>query len=149
MGVTKKEIKRYLKDIDRLLLCPRKQKKSFLNSYSDNIDEYLKNNPTADFSMLERDMGTPQEIADGFLQNESTLRLKNRMAIAKWIKIALAIIILLWCILIIFAIVDVYVTDRGYFTITVSEQVEDENGNITEVIVTQYTESRITVSKSE
>ena len=52
MKVTEKERKIYMQEIKRNLVCDNKQRKKFLSSFSDNMDEYLNNNPDADFAQL-------------------------------------------------------------------------------------------------
>lgn len=67
MKVTEKERKIYMQEIKRNLVCDNKQRKKFLSSFSDNMDEYLNDNPDADFAQLQEDLGTPEEIANAFL----------------------------------------------------------------------------------
>ena len=107
MRVTKQERKQYLNQIKKLLVCKGSQRKNFLNSFADNMDEYLKDNPDADFAKLQEDMGTPQEIADAFLENESASHIKKRMSFVKWIIIGIVIALMLLVIMIVLALIEI------------------------------------------
>ncbi len=126
MQFTQRERKQYLKEIKRLLVCNAKQRKAFLKSFEDNIDEYLKDNPDADFSKIQKDMGTPQEIADGFLENASSSDIKKRMAFVKWIIAGVIIVTLMIVVTLVFSIVDAYYSNRAYGEITITVDSVDE-----------------------
>ena len=95
MKLTKQELDDYLKQIKKLLVCDGARRKEFMNSFEDNLEEYLKANPDTDFSKLQEEMGTPQEIANSFLENESAASIKKRMSVAKWVIIGIAVALLL------------------------------------------------------
>ena len=95
MRVTERELNKYLKQIKKRLVCKGAQRKAFVASFEDNLEEYLKANPEADFAQLQNDMGTPEEIADGFLENESASRIKNRMSISKCFAIGIAAFVMI------------------------------------------------------
>lgn len=139
MRVTERERKQYLNQIEKSLICKGAQRKQFLNSFEDNMDEYLRDNPDADFAQLEKDMGTPQEIANAFLENEDASKIKKRMNFKKWIIAAIIIIILMAAVTLILSLIDSYKARRGYVEETITEHVENEDGIIEEVVVDEYT----------
>jgi len=139
MRVTERERKQYLNQIEKSLICKGAQRKQFLNSFEDNMDEYLRDNPDADFAQLEKDMGTPQEIANAFLENEDASKIKKRMNFKKWIIAAIIIIILMVATMIVLALIDAHKAHRAQTEITVTEHVENEDGTIEEVVVDGYT----------
>lgn len=143
MKVSKQELNKYLKQIKKLLVCNHAKRKEFMNSFEDNLEEYLKANPDADFSKLQENMGTPQEIAAAFLENESAENIKKRMSIARWFKIGIIIALLMFAILLISIFIDLYKSNRGYGeeTITV-ESVYEDNGS-EEIIVEEIIEEEI------
>jgi len=138
MRITEQERKQYLNQIKKLLVCKGNQRKQFLNSFEDNMDEYLRDNPDADFSQLQKDMGTPQEIANAFLENEEASKIKKRMSFKKWIIIAIIVVILMIAVSIVLALIDAHKAHRSYFEDTITEHVENEDGAIEEVIVDEY-----------
>ena len=139
MRVTERERKQYLNQIEKSLICKGNQRKQFLNSFEDNMDEYLRDNPDADFAQLEKDMGTPQEIANAFLENEDASKIKKRMNFKKWIIVAIIIIILMAAVTLLLSLIDSYKARRGYVEDTITEHVENEDGIIEEVVVDEYT----------
>ena len=83
MKLTNKERNNYISQIKKLLFCSSKDRKKFLKEFNDNIDDFLKDNPEASIDELQKAMGTPQEIADGFLGNTSTQDIKKRTSIVR------------------------------------------------------------------
>ena len=136
MKVTKKELNSYLKQIKKLLVCNNAKKKEFMKSFKDNLEEYLKSNPDADFKKIQEDMGTPQEIANAFLENESAESIKKRISIAMWFKNGIIIALFMFGFLLVSIFVDLYKSNRGYIeeTITVESIHED---NIQEEIIVE------------
>lgn len=114
MQVTERERKQYLKQIKKQLVCKGAQRKAFMTSFEDNIDEYMKANPEADFAQLQDDMGTPEEIADAFLENESASRIKKRMSIAKWFAIGIAAVVVIYATTKIMILIEMYKSQNGY-----------------------------------
>lgn len=134
MRVTERERKQYLNQIKKLLVCKGTQRKQFLNSFADNMDEYLKDNPNADFAQLQKDMGTPQEIANAFLENESASDIKKRMSFAKWIIIGVVLALLIYVFLIVLGIVGAFQDKNGYDEITITESMIYEDKAVEEMI---------------
>lgn len=138
MKVTEKERRIYMQEIKRNLVCDNKQRKKFLSSFSDNMDEYLNDNPDADFTQLQKDLGTPEEIANAFLENASASNIKKRMSFVKWIVASVAVALVIYITAIIIIIINAHNSNNGYFTdvVTVSEATTDnpEEGYITEEI---------------
>ena len=83
MKITNKERNQYINQIKKLLFCSSKDRKKFLKEFNDNIDDFLKDNPEASFNELQKAMGTPQEIADGFLGNADIKAIKKRTSIVR------------------------------------------------------------------
>ena len=121
MKVTEKERKIYMQEIKRNLVCDNKQRKKFLSSFSDNMDEYLNDNPDADFAQLQEDLGTPEEIANAFLENTSASNIKKRISFAKWIFASVAVALVIYITAIIIVIIDAHIQNNGYGVITTSE----------------------------
>lgn len=136
MKVTEKERRIYMQEIKRNLVCDNKQRKKFLSSFSDNMDEYLNDNPDADFAQLQEDLGTPEEIANAFLENASASNVKKRMSFAKWIIAGVVVIVLSVIVTLVIEIIGAHNSNNGYSkeTITIDEIITDnpEEGYITE-----------------
>lgn len=98
------------------------------------MDEYLRDNPDADFAQLEKDMGTPQEIANAFLENEDASKIKKRMNFKKWIIAAIIIIILMAAVTLLLSLIDSYKARRGYGEETIDESMIYEETIVEEII---------------
>lgn len=121
MRVTERERKQYLKEIQKQLVCSGKQRKQFLDAFSDNMDEYLKDNPDASLSDLQEAMGTPQEIAENFLANESPAHIKKRMGIVKWVIVGIVAALVIFIIYLTAMLIDIHKAQRGHFHDVISE----------------------------
>lgn len=122
MKVTEKERKIYMQEIKRNLVCDNKQRKKFLSSFSDNMDEYLNNNPDADFAQLQKDLGTPEEIANAFLENASASNVKKRISFVKWIIAGVAVVVLAIILTLVIEIADAHKQHSGSGTETIIEE---------------------------
>ena len=98
MKITNKERNQYINQIKKLLFCSSKERKKFLKEFNDNIDDFLKDNPEASIEELQKTMGTPQEIADGFLGNADTKAIKKRTSIVRVLIIIGAVGLLIFAI---------------------------------------------------
>lgn len=136
MKVTEKERKKYMQEIKRNLVCNNEQRKKFLASFSDNLDEYLNDNPNADFTQLQKDLGTPEEIANAFLENASASNVKKQMSFVKWIILGVVVALSIYITAIIITLIDAHIQHDSYgvTTITTEEITTDnpEEGYITE-----------------
>lgn len=140
MRITERERKQYLKQIKKLLVCKGSKKRKFLKSFDDNIEEFLKDNPDASYDELQKNMGTPQEIANGFLENESAVHIKNQTTIVKWVIIGIIICLIIVAITFVAVFIDAYKSNHGSGEITITEEVVNEYGEIEEVVIEKFTE---------
>lgn len=135
MKVTEKERKKYIQEIKRNLVCNNEQRKKFLASFSDNMDEYLNDNPHADFAQLQKDLGTPEEIANAFLENASASNVKKRMSFVKWIILGIVVALSVYIIAIIIVLIDAHKQNNGYSVITTSESMVYYDEEVEEKII--------------
>ena len=98
MKLTNKERNNYISQIKKLLFCSSQDRRKFLKEFNDNIDDFLKDNPEASIDELQKAMGTPQEIADGFLGNADTKDIKRRTSIVRVLIIIGAVGLLIFAI---------------------------------------------------
>ncbi len=125
MKITNKERNQYINQIKKLLFCSSKDRKKFLKEFNDNIDDFLKDNPEASIADLQKSMGTPQEIADGFLGNADTKAIKRRTSIVRILIIGIAIAILVFATTLFCLWLDAHESHYGNYieidTVTFSE----------------------------
>lgn len=127
MKITDRERKKYISEIQKLLVCSAKERRKFIRDFNSNIDDFVSDNPDADFSQLQKDMGTPQEIANAFLENESAFYIKKRVSFVKWIIIGIAITLILLISTLILELIDSHKSHYGHGReIITEESVEEE-----------------------
>ncbi|MBO5383996.1 MAG: hypothetical protein J6A30_06835 [Ruminococcus sp.] len=139
MRITERERKQYLKQIKKLLVCKGSKKRKFLKSFDDNIEEFLKDNPDASYDELQKNMGTPQEIANGFLENESAVHIKNQTTIVKWVIIGIIICLIIVAITFVAVFIDAHESNHASGEITITEETVNEYGEIEEVVIEEFT----------
>ena len=83
------DFKRYVREIGRLL--PRKVRKKLLPDLKREILAFLEENPGSNYDIFVDRFGSPKDIADAFLSQESTSVNK----IHKWLKITLIVLLIL------------------------------------------------------
>lgn len=122
MKITDKERKKYINEIQKLLVCDLKERKKFVRDFNSNIDDFLSDNPEASIDELEKAMGTPQEIADGFISNASPKDIKKRTSIAKIVLIAVAMVVVFIVTIYTTAWIDAYRSNRGQHEIVITDR---------------------------
>ena len=126
----KKDVKKYLSDVKKCLYCDRKTKSRFLKDLGENIDDYLSDDPDADFKNVIDHFGTPKSIAEEFAAQTDTDSLKKakRNKNLKWVIIALLAAIALFIGVIAIIIIKNNSRDAAYYydeTITDNGIVEE------------------------
>lgn len=129
MQVTMQKEKRYLKEIENLLICDRKKKNEILDSFKNEIDDFLNNNPEAEYTELLEVFGTPQEVADELLADESAKNIKKRLNIVKCITIGIVIALVALFLYLTLALIDAHRATRGYGSESISETIVSDIDN--------------------
>ena len=100
MGGNGATVKCYLRGVSDALPCGRKVKKQIVSQISDSIENYLQENPNADFEMIQSHFGTPQEIATSYINEQDLSALINKMRVRKKVIAivagVMAAMLLLW-----------------------------------------------------
>lgn len=136
MQVTTEKEKSYLKEIENLLICDKKKKNEILDSFGNEVDNFLNYNPETDYEELLEIFGTPQEVAQEILASEPVENIKKRVNVAKWIKVGIVstILLIVFCYIAALSItlIDAHMSYRGYF----EEYIVDcETGEVKQVPV--------------
>jgi predicted ribosome quality control (RQC) complex YloA/Tae2 family protein len=76
----------------------------------------------ASYDELQKNMGTPQEIANGFLENESAVHIKRRTTIVKWVIIGIIICLIIVAITFVAIFIDAHEANHGYFEISITDE---------------------------
>ena len=114
-----KELKKYYRQIKRWLPCGGKTKKQLMTNITATIENYLAENPEADFNALQSHFGTPQQIAASFVDEMDTVELLRKLRIRrKLVNIAFgcaSTFIVLWFVAI---LISLWYDQGGYITVT-------------------------------
>lgn len=113
--VTEKELKNYYLNIDRLILCDRRQKKEFLCQLKENVEEYLADSPEATLEDIEKVFGTPESIGGSFLENADSEKIKKQLQLKRVLIIAALIALIIYALFAVLSLIDVHTEAHGYF----------------------------------
>ena len=111
----KSQLDEYYKNVEQLLLCDRKSKRVFLTDLKNDVNEFIQQEPLADFACVLSSFGTPQEIAESFLRNADIAKIKKRMNIKKIVLFSLLAVLLVYICFVIASFIDVHTESHGYF----------------------------------
>ncbi len=100
------DLKTYYKEIDKVLVCEKKEKKAFLDELKLNIEQYINDNNVKTIDEIKERFGSPQEIANSFLGDIDTSSLKKLLSIKKAVIIALIVLVVIIAMVYISAFID-------------------------------------------
>lgn len=122
MGSSRSAAKRYIRSVSDTLSCSRKAKKQIVSRIRDGVEDYLLQNPDADFEMIQAYFGTPQEIAASYVNEEDAARLLKKMSIKKKVLVivagVMATFFLMWIGFVAWATIDAKAESGGGIVIT-------------------------------
>ena len=106
--------KQYFREIKRLLPCNAKEKKLCIMDLERDVDDFLENCPSATLEVLCAAIGTPQSIAESFLERIDPEQLSHKVSAKR--KIAIGVIAVVAALAIAIGIVVVVFADdlRNY-----------------------------------
>lgn len=112
-------LKGYCREVRDWLPCSRKLKKSIMEQLQGSIQDYLEQNPAADFDQLQSHFGTPETIAAAYVNEMGTdvlLRdLRIRRKIISIVAGVMAAVLAVWLIAVGWAVVKELNRDEGTF----------------------------------
>lgn len=119
-------LKQYYRSVRKALPCSRKMKRQIVAQLKDGVNEYLATNQDADFWAVQNHFGTPQQIASGFVEDQSTSTLLHNISVKKRIVAiiagAAAVVVLLWIGAVSWAIINAQSESEGHIESVVVSQ---------------------------
>ena len=107
MTIRDKAVKGYLRKIRRLIPCGSKAKKQIMESISQSVENYLEENPQADWAAFQAHFGTPEEITaayiDGMETEEIICKFKKKKIIIGVVVGAVILALLIWLVAVVSA----------------------------------------------
>ena len=110
------DIEAYLKQIERnLFTCSRKKRSAFLRDFRGGIDSYLAEHPQATAQELRMVFGTPEAIAESFMQSDGVNVTKKVVSSKRTI---FRVVLIAVCALVAAAVIfgTLYIIDYHRFT---------------------------------
>lgn len=122
-----KDIKNYLNDISKYLVCTKKQKKIILEDIEASINDYIENSNVNDISVVYNHFGSPEDIAKTYLANfVKPADVKKALNKKKVFIVSVVVALLIWLIVVVFALIDSYI--EGPVVIIHGSAIEVEEG---------------------
>lgn len=126
MGNLDAALKQYYRNIRSELACSWGQRNRILRQIRESVDNYLEENPDADFAAIEAHFGNAQTIASSYIDVQDAPELLRKMRIKKRVIAiiagAMAVVLLIWGAAVIWAIVDTESRNDGYMDVIVGEK---------------------------
>lgn len=90
-----KNVKRYIKEISKVIPISSKDKNTFLNIMQEKITEFCNDNETVTYGDIIAEFGKPNEVAASYIEEMETDILIRELDKKRYIKCGISIIILL------------------------------------------------------
>lgn len=105
-----KELRRYYRQIRSWLPCGGKVKRTLMTNITATIEGYIEENPDIDFTAVQMQFGTPQEIASAFVDEMDTEdlldKLRMRKKLVTIVTTTTIAIVILWAAVVTLAYLD-------------------------------------------
>ena len=112
--MNKSELKEYYKEIERLLICNRKDKSAVMSELKANIEDYIADTGKSDIESIKTEFGTPEIIAESFLSNSNVLSIQKKLSAKKCIIITLIVALAVYIGFVVISLIDVHTEAHGY-----------------------------------
>ncbi len=118
MGNLDTALKRYYRSIRKDLPCSYKMKKRIMQQIQESVDQFLEQNPDADFDAVQLHFGEPQTIALSYIEDQDAPELLRKMRIKKSVlaivACTMALIVAIWLAVAVWGIIDAKDTTNGH-----------------------------------
>lgn len=119
------QLKRYYRLISATLPCGKKMKQEILSQLKGSVRQYLQQNPDADFAAVQKHFGTPEQIAAGYVEDQASdsliKGLNSKKRLITIVACALAVILLIWTALMVWAAWDSRNSEPNYVDVEIVE----------------------------
>lgn len=129
MTTKDKQIRQYFRQIQKCIPGGAKGKKQILSNIQQSVENYLLENPDADFNTLQSHFGTPQQVAEAYIENMNADEIMGKLNTKKLVlRIAIGAVIvaiLIWAICLIVALNQNEKDVNGYYEVEIIETTEE------------------------
>ena len=91
------EFKEYWKEVEQFLTCSRASRKKFYTETLEAANRFVEENPGVAFAQVEEYLGSPQELAENYLETISAIEIQRffqKRKVGKLLLISLVLIII-------------------------------------------------------
>lgn len=118
-------LKRYYRSIRKDLPCSYKMKKRIIQQIQESVDQFLEQNPDADFDAVQLHFGEPQTIALSYIEDQDTPELLRKMRIKKRIITivagAMVAVLVIWGVAVAWAVICEERAQDGHVIVDIGE----------------------------
>lgn len=118
----KKEIKKYLREVNRNIICDFKTRRKYIGDLKASVYDYIDETNSESIVEVYSHFGTPQEIAKAFFENADIRKIKKRMNLTKVFLIGIIIALVMWAGTLIYAVIDANYFSNEYDAETIHNQ---------------------------
>lgn len=118
-----KDINVFLSEINKNLVCSKKQKKLILTDIKESILDFAEEHNTNNIDDVYAHFGTAQEIAKQVLSEAEPKKISKIICIRKILIITAAVIVLLVAVMLTLTLIDAHRSHHGTLTITEVEEI--------------------------
>lgn len=130
MSVSKRELRKYLRQIKAELLCPCKERNRILGDLKESISGYLDEHPEATIESVRAFFGSAQQIAASYVEELPTPELMQKLKLRRNIlRYVVAIVgsaallcVALWIATIVTALISVHNSSDPHVEIYIEEE---------------------------
>lgn len=106
----------YIRKVSDAVDCPYKKKKIFLDELRNGVGDFLELNPDASMEEIEKQFGSPLEIAESFISESDAFDGRIKKNIIKILLFAVIAALIIWAAFAVISLIDVHTEAHGYFT---------------------------------
>ena len=109
-----KELKKYYRDIGKAL-SGSKERKAIITQIESSVNNYLEENQDATISDVVNRIGSPQQIADEYIDNQSNDEIAAKIKVGKRILIAVCVVLVAALLIYLLVALDFIYKNHGHF----------------------------------
>ena len=109
-----KELKGYFNAINKLIVCKRARKKVFIETFKASVDSFIDKNDSCNMDTIRKRFGTPELIAQGFLETLDPSYIKKALNWKKCILFGVLLALLIWAIIVVIGFIEGHKASGGY-----------------------------------
>ena len=117
---TDRQVRRYLRQVWNGLPCPKREKRRILSAINETLEDYLLENPNAQYEEIQARFGPPQQIAASYIGAMETQELMKRLRTRKRILgvtlTAAALLVAMWLVYLGICFEEVEQNANGYLS---------------------------------